>query len=318
MTAPAIEIRQLRKKYRKVEALRGLDLEVPEGSICGFLGPNGAGKTTTMKILMGLIRPSGGYAAVLGHDIRTHGLVARSRIGYLPQDPVFPPHQTVRGVVSYVAHLYPGHPHGRALRRAVDDLLDRVGMADKARRRVRGLSGGERQRLGVAQALIADPDLVMMDEPSAGLDPVGRRDMLDLIAEIGGDATVFYSTHILDDVERVSDTVVMINAGRVVAQGPLDSILQASNSDYMVRLRGETEETRLRLTAEPWVEAVEASHLGGEIEQWRVRVSDEAAAADRLVPALLTDDRCDVIEFHLSDRRLEDAYLDIVGADDGN
>ncbi len=317
MTAPAIEIRQLHKRYRKVEALRGLDLEVPEGSICGFLGPNGAGKTTTMKILMGLIQPSGGYAAVLGHDVRTRGLVARSRIGYLPQDPVFPLNQTVRGVVSYVAHLYPGHPRGRALRKRVDDLLDRVGMADKARRRVRGLSGGERQRLGVAQALIADPDLVMMDEPSAGLDPVGRRDMLDLIAEIGGDATVFYSTHILDDVERVSDTVVMINAGRVVAQGPLDSILQGSDSDYTVRLRGETNDILARLTAEPWVKAVEASHLG-ETEQWRVSVSDEAAAADRLVPTLLTDDRCDVIEFHLSDRRLEDTYLDIVGADDGN
>ncbi|NOY56285.1 MAG: ABC transporter ATP-binding protein [Actinobacteria bacterium] len=317
MTPPAIEIRHLSKRYSKVEALRGLDLEVPEGSICGFLGPNGAGKTTTMKILMGLIRPTGGYAAVFGHDVRNHRLVARSRIGYLPQDPVFPPNQTVRGVVSYVGRLYPGHPRGRAMRRRVDDLLDRVGMTDKARRKVRGLSGGERQRLGVAQALIADPDLVMMDEPSAGLDPVGRRDMLDLIAEIGGDTTVFYSTHILDDVERVSDTVVMINAGRAVAQGPLDSILQGSDTDYTVRLRGETEEALARLTAEPWVEAVNARHLG-EIEQWRVRVSDEAAAADRLVPTLLADDHCDVIEFHLSDRRLEDAYLEIVGADDGN
>jgi len=147
---------------------------------------------------------------------------------------------------------------------------------------------------------------------------VGRRDMLDLIAEIGGDATVFYSTHILDDVERVSDTVVMINAGRVVAQGPLNSILQGSDSDYMVRLRGETNNILARLAAEPWVKAVEASHLG-EVEQWRVSVSDEAAAANRLVPTLLlTDDRCDIVEFHLSDRRLEDAYLDIVAADDGN
>lgn len=317
MTTPAIEIRQLSKQYGKVDALRGLDLEVPEGSICGFLGPNGAGKTTTMKILMGLIRSSGGYAAVLGNDVRNHGLETRSQIGYLPQDPVFPPNQTVRGVVSYVAHLYPGHPRGRVLRQRVDDLLDRVGMADKARRRVHGLSGGERQRLGVAQALISNPGLVMMDEPSAGLDPVGRRDMLDLIAEIGGDTTVFYSTHILDDVERVSDTVVMINAGRVVAQGPLDSILEVSNSEYTLHLRGETTETLARVRAEPWVKAVETQHMG-EFEQWRVRVSDEATAVNRLVPTLLADDRCDIIEFHLSDRRLEDAYLEIMGADDGN
>jgi ABC-2 type transport system ATP-binding protein len=108
MTPLAIETRQLRKKYRKVEALRGLDLEVPAGSICGFLGPNGAGKTTTMKIIMGLIRPSNGYVAVFGQTIASHGLEARSRIGYLPQEPVFPPHETVRGVVSHVARLYPG------------------------------------------------------------------------------------------------------------------------------------------------------------------------------------------------------------------
>ncbi len=314
MTAPAIEIRQLRKKYRKVEALRGLDLEVPRGSICGFLGPNGAGKTTTMKILLGLIRPSGGWAAVLGDDVRTHGLVARSRIGYLPQDPVFPANQMVRGVVSYVARLYPEHSHGRTLRTRVDGLLDRVGMADKARRRVRGLSGGERQRLGVAQALVADPDLVIMDEPSAGLDPVGRRDMLDLIAQIGGDTTVFYSTHILDDVERVSDTVVILSDGRAVAAGPLDSILEASTVDYSVRLRGATEGTLARLTAEPWVRNVDARRRG-EAEQWKVRVVDEATAADRLVPALLADDGCDIVEFRLSDRRLEDAYLEIVGSD---
>ncbi|MCL1601132.1 MAG: ABC transporter ATP-binding protein [Actinomycetia bacterium] len=317
MTAPAIEIRQLSKQYGKVDALRGLDLEVAQGSICAFLGPNGAGKTSTMKILMGLIQPSSGYAAVLGHDVRSHGLVARSRIGYLPQDPVFPRNQTVSGVVSYVARLYPGHPSGRALRRHVDDLLERVGMADKAGRRVRGLSGGERQRVGVAQALIANPDIVMMDEPSAGLDPIGRRDMLDLIAEIGGDTTVFYSTHILDDAERVSDTVVMINAGKAVAHGPLDSILAVSDLDYTVHLRGDTSGTLARVSAEPWVIAVDTQDKG-EFEQWRVHVSDEATATDRLVPTLLLDDRCDIIAFHLSDRGLEEAYLEVMGADNGD
>ncbi len=317
MTTSAIDIRQLRKRYRKVEALRGLDLEVAEGSICGFLGPNGAGKTTTLKILMGLIRPSGGYAAIFGQDIRGHGLAARSRIGYLPQEPVFPADQTVRGVIAHVARLYPGHPHGRELRRKVDDLVGRVGMADKAKRRVRTLSGGERQRLGVAQALIGDPDLVMMDEPSAGLDPQGRRDMLDLIREIGGDTTVFYSTHILDDVERVSDSVVMISAGQAVAQGPLESIVQASEASYMVELRGETARTLAMLSEQPWVESVHTDQRG-DVEQWSIRVSDETVAAERLVPVLLADERCDVVEFHLSDRHLEDAYLEIVGGSNGS
>ena len=317
MSAPAIEVRQLRKRYRKVNALDDLNLEVPEGSIYGFLGPNGAGKSTTMKILMGLVRPSGGWAAVLGHDVRTSSLVARSRVGYLPQDPVFPADQTVRGVVTYAARLYPGHPKGRALRRRVDDLLERVGMAQKAKRRLRGLSGGERQRVGVAQALVADPDLVILDEPSAGLDPVGRRAMLDLIAGLKGAATVFYSTHILADVQRVSDIVVMINAGRAVAVGAIDSILQAPDTDFTVRLRGDTAATLERLRLEPWVETI-GTRRSGETEEWRIRTGDGAVASDRLVASLLVDQRCDVVEFHLSDRRLEDAYLEIIGAGNGD
>ena len=316
MTVSAIEIRQLKKRYRKVEALRGLDLTVDQGSVCGFLGPNGAGKTTTMKILMGLIRSSSGWAAVMGNDVRDAGLPARERIGYLPQDPVFPPSQTVRGVVASVARLYPGHPHGSALRRRVDDLIDRVGMTDKSRRRVRGLSGGERQRLGVAQALVGEPELVILDEPSAGLDPMGRRDMLSLIEEVSSQATVFYSTHILDDVERISDTVVMISKGRAVAQGSLDEILTVSESDYAVRLRGDTAGIHDRLIAESWVGEIDIRRRT-ETEDWRIRLTDDSVA-DRLAPLLASDDDCDVIEFHLSDRRLEDAYLDLVGADDGD
>ncbi len=316
MTVPAIEIRQLKKRYRKVEALAGLDLTVDQGSVCGFLGPNGAGKTTTMKILMGLIRSSSGWAAVLGDDVRDAGLQARARIGYLPQDPVFPPSQTVRGVVASVARLYPGHPHSSALRRRVDDLIGRVGMTDKARRRVRGLSGGERQRLGIAQALVGEPDLVILDEPSAGLDPMGRRDMLSLIEEVSSQATVFYSTHILDDVERIRDTVVMISKGRVVAQGSLDEILTVSESDYAVRLRGDTAGLHDRLIAEPWVGEIDICRRN-ETEDWRIRLTD-GSAADRLAPLLASDDDCDVIEFHLSDRRLEDSYLELVGADDGD
>ncbi len=309
----AIEVRNLAKRYRKVRALDGVSFDIAAGSVCGFLGPNGAGKSTTMKILMDLIRPSGGHAFVHGHEVGRAGLVARTRIGYLPQDPVFPAHLTVRGLVMYTARLYPGHPTGRALRRRVDEMLDNVGLAAKARRRMTGLSGGERQRVGIAQALIAEPDLVILDEPSAGLDPAGRRDVLNLIAAISGDTTVFYSTHILDDVERVSDSVVMINHGKVVAQGPLASILEASGQEYVVGLRGDTTALRARLTAEPWVSGLVARDHGSA-EEWRIQVDDSPAAADGLVPALASGEGYAVLEFHLSDRRLEDAYLDLIGA----
>lgn len=313
MTDYAIEVRNLAKRYRKVQALAGVSFDVATGSVCGFLGPNGAGKSTTMKILMGLIRPSGGHAFVHNHEVGKAGLVARTRIGYLPQDPVFPSHLSVRGLVMYAARLYPGHPTGRALRSRVDEMIGTVGLAAKARRTMTGLSGGERQRVGVAQALIAQPDLVILDEPSAGLDPAGRRAMLDLISGIGGDTTVFYSTHILDDVERVSDSVVMVNHGKVVAQGPLPSILEATGKDYVVGLRGDTAALRARLSAEPWVSGLVANERGSA-EEWRIQVSDPVAAARQLVPALTSGNGYSVLEFHLSDRRLEDAYLDLIGA----
>ena len=314
MTDYVIEARNLTKRYRKVVALDQLSLDVEAGSICGFLGPNGAGKTTTMKILMGLLRPTSGHAFVLGHDVRSAGLAARARIGYLPQDPVFPSHQTVRGLVTYVARLHPGHHKGSALRRRVGELLERVGLSSKARRRIVGLSGGERQRLGVAQALVADPDLLILDEPSAGLDPAGRRAMIELIAEVGTGATVFYSTHILDDVERVSDSVVMIDKGAVVAQGPLETILEAKGEDYVVGLRGDTADLHTRLTREPWVKGIARQSIGGA-EQWRIRLTDDGASAVRLVSVLSAGDGPAITEFHTSDRTLEDAYLEMVGAD---
>lgn len=313
MTDYAIEARNLTKRYRKVRALDGLSLDVPAGSVCGFLGPNGAGKTTTMRILMGLTRPTSGHAFVLGHEVGAAGLLARSRIGYLPQDPVFPAHQTVRGLVAYAARLHAGHPRGAALRRRVGELLERVGLAAKSRRRIAGLSGGERQRVGVAQALIADPDLVILDEPSAGLDPMGRRAMLDLIAEVAEDATVFYSTHILDDVERVSDSVVMVNHGAVVAQGPLREILEPKGRDYVVVTRGDTGAFSDRLSHEPWVASF-AARQRGSVDQWRIRTQDEPGVSNRLVRLLADDDQVAVLEFHPSDRRLEDAYLELVGA----
>ena len=313
MTDFALEIRNLSKRYRKVRALDGLSLDVEAGAVCGFLGPNGAGKSTTMKIVMGLIRPTGGHAFALGHDVATAGLTARTRIGYLPQDPVFPAHLSVRGLVAYAARLHPGHPTGRVLRRGVDEMLDRVGLLDRAKRRVQGLSGGERQRAGIAQALISNPALVILDEPSAGLDPVGRRAIIDLIASVGGDATVFYSTHILDDVERVADSVVMINHGAVVAQGPLSSILQVTGKDYVVGLRGDTRDLKANVKALPWVSGL-MSRDRGSVQEWRINVSDGKVAARELMPLLVTGTNHSVVEFHTSGRRLEDAYLEMVGA----
>ena len=310
----ALEIHDLHKHFGRNEVLHSVDLAVPVDSVFGFLGPNGAGKSTTMKIVMGLLRPSGGRALVFGDDAQRHGVAARARIGYLPQHTKFHPYRTCRQVLTYVAHLYPGNHRRAELHERVDELLDAVGLADKANRRAGKLSGGEAQRLGIAQALVSEPDLLILDEPAASLDPQGRHDVLTLLDSQRGRTTIFYSTHILDDVERVSDAVAILAEGRVVAQGPIRDLLATPTTAWTVRLNGDADAAQRRLSEEAWVSDI-VSRSRGDQRLWAVHVDDDAAAREHLL-ALLVDQRdCDVVEFHPSDRTLEDAYLDIVGAE---
>ena len=191
--------RGLTKSYNGFDAVRSLDLVVPRHSIFGFLGPNGAGKTTTMKLLLGLIRPSAGSGSVFGLDIVKDSPGVRSRIGYLPQDPRFYEHMTARQTLHFAVKFFFTGPKA-ALEQRVEDVLGLVGLADKADRPIKSFSGGERQRLGIAQAHIHEPELLILDEPAAALDPLGRRDVLAILDGFRATTTVFYSTHILDDV----------------------------------------------------------------------------------------------------------------------
>jgi ABC-2 type transport system ATP-binding protein len=274
--AGVIETRGLRKRYRRVDALRGLDLEVPEGSICGFLGPNGAGKTTTMRILMGLIRPSEGWASVLGDDIEGNGLATRSRIGYLPQDPSFFPRATVRNTLRFVVRRYASGSRS-AIESSVDETLDLVGLGDRADRKVKALSGGERRRLGIGQAVIGDPDLLILDEPSVGLDPEGRSQVLDLLEGLKERMTIFYSSHILDDVERVADHVIVLDHGEIIEQGPMASFLGGGAATYRVVLDGDDAAAIDSLGREPWVGATRML----EPRAWEIDVTDRHLSRSR-------------------------------------
>ncbi len=316
MDGTALEIHDLQKKFGRTEVLHSVDLAVPADSIFGFLGPNGAGKSTTLKIITGLLRPSGGRALVFGEDVARHGTAARARIGFLPQHAHFHPYRTCRDVLCYVAHLYPGRRSRRELHTRIDELLELVGMGDKARRRAGTLSGGEAQRLGIAQALVSDPDLLILDEPAASLDPQGRHDVLTILEGLRGRTTVFYSTHILDDVQRVSDSVAILTQGEVIAQGPIDELIETPTSAWTVRVNGPTEAAQARLCEEPWLADIRV-HPRGVQELWTVRVSDDMAARERMLPLLVAEEDIDVVEFHPSERTLEDAYLDIVGANHG-
>ncbi len=226
-TSTVIETHDLTKTYRGLQVLKSLDLEVHQNSVVGFLGPNGAGKTTTIKLLLGLIRPTAGTATVFGMDSVKQSLDIRARIGYLPQEPHFYEHMTARETLRFTARFF-FKGSKKAIEERVDEMLQLVDMTEKAERPLKTFSGGEKQRLGIAQAQVNYPDLLILDEPAASLDPIGRRDVLEVISKLRKHTTVFYSTHILDDVQRVSDAVIILNKGQLVAQGPIEELLAGS------------------------------------------------------------------------------------------
>jgi len=207
---------------RRKRVLHGISFAVREGEIFGFVGPNGAGKTTTLKILMGLIRPTCGRARVLGHDVRETAF--RRHVGFLPENPYFYEYLTGREILRFYARL---SGLDRASREArVEALLEQVGLAQAADARLRTYSKGMLQRIGLAQALVHDPSVVFLDEPMSGLDPIGRKEIRDLILRLRAEGkTVFMNTHILSDVELVCDRVAIIARGRIVHEGAIDEFL---------------------------------------------------------------------------------------------
>ena len=225
----AIRIDALTKDYavgfwrpRPYRALDSLTLDIESGEVFGFLGPNGAGKTTTLKLLMQLIYPTSGRAEILGHPV---GHVAtRQRIGYLPENPYFYDNLTAEELLAYFAQLF-GY-RGQERTRRVSALLDRVGIGAERRMRLRKFSKGMIQRVGIAQALLNDPEVIFLDEPMSGLDPLGRRDVRQLILELREQGrTVFFSSHILSDAEVLCRRVAVVAAGRLAAAGTLSDIL---------------------------------------------------------------------------------------------
>ena len=301
---PAVEISGLRKRYRRVEALRGIDLVVPNGSVFGFLGPNGAGKSTTMKILMGLIRPGEGTAHVLGRDVRD-GTAVRAQIGYLPQNPSFYQRMRVYRVLQFVARRFVAGSR-QAIMDRVEDTLALVGLTGKEGRRVGDLSGGELRRLGIAQAYIGHPELLILDEPSVGLDPAGRREVIDLLDALRQQTTVFYSTHILDDVQRIADYIAVLDHGQILAQGSIDEFLSSGEASYRVGLGGDGESVINSLAAEPWIATT--TPLGESA--WRVSATDRLTAEKQLVPRLLAQGGV-ITEIRPEQRSLEEIYLEI-------
>jgi ABC-2 type transport system ATP-binding protein len=306
-----IDIQGLSKSYGRVKALKSLDLRVPKNSILGFLGPNGAGKTTTIKLLLGLIRPSGGSGTVFGHDIARQGIEIRRRVGYLAQQPRYYEHMTAREILRFRARFFYRGPKA-AIESRVTETLELVGLADKADRPIRGFSGGELQRLGLGQAQVNYPDLLILDEPAANLDPMGRRDVLEVMERLRKHTTIFYSTHILDDVQRVSDTVAILDHGELVAQAPIEELLAGSDGPvYSLVLQGDPGAAHTRVADQPWVTGVQVGQKNGYVT-WQVSVSDEEAARAELLRLVLAEDNLNVLEFGRKKHELEEVFMQIV------
>lgn len=310
-----IETCGLTKTYRGVLALKPLDLRVQPNTICGFLGPNGAGKTTTIKLLLGLVRPSGGSGRVFGLDIEKENDDIRRRVGYLSQDPRYYDYMTARETLRFTARFfYTGPP--AAIEHRVAETLELVGLSDKADRPIKGFSGGERQRLGIAQAEVNYPDLLILDEPAASLDPQGRRDVLEVMEKLRQHTTIFYSTHILDDVQRVSDTVIILNRGELVAQGPIEELLVWGQAAiFGLTVKGDSAAVETRLRSQPWVTSIEETARNGRVS-WKIWVSDPDVAEAQLVPLALDGGQVTVCEFGRKAQNLEDAFLNIVKEND--
>jgi len=253
-----IDVQHLVKWYGPTRAIDDLTFAIPKGQIVGFLGPNGAGKSTTLRILTGYLPPTSGRATIDGHDVLTDSLAVRQRIGYMPESTPLYAEMRVEEYLHYRGQLY---AMPRALRRQrIDMLCDRCGLTQVRRRPIGHLSKGNRQRVGLAMALIHDPPVLILDEPTAGLDPNQIGHVRQLISELGDKHTIILSTHILPEVEKTADRVLIIAGGRIVAQGTPDELRQnvASRGRMVVEVRAAHEAVQRAIQSIPGIKRVEA------------------------------------------------------------
>ncbi len=281
MTQPVLTVQELKKTFKVgftrkvVEAVRGISFEVGQGEIFGFLGPNGAGKTTTIKTIMDLIRPTSGTVRIFGRP--PGDMEARLKVGYLPEQPYFYDYLKPGELLDFFGKLYGLDSAER--RQRITRLIERVGLGHARDRTLRRFSKGMLQRAGVAQALIGNPELVILDEPLSGLDPIGRKELKDVIANLRTEGkTVFFSSHILADIELLCDKIVIIDKGKLRFFGTVKDFLKTGRSEVEIVVAGAPEELLARVSSQ-----------GGKVDRFGNRAK-LVVAGDRsreLVDALL-------------------------------
>ena len=301
-----IELKDIRFSYGKVQALDGIDIRL-EGGAVGLLGPNGAGKSTLLKIMLGFLRPDQGEGRVLDHDIRTEQTLIRRRVGYMPENDCFIPGMDAVTFTAYFGELS-GMPRQEAMKRA-HDVLFYVGLGESRYRQLETYSAGMKQRLKLAQAIVHDPKLLFLDEPTSNLDPQGRKEILELILEISSkkDIQVLISSHILPDIEFICSYVVILNKGKVAAQGELANLRESSFRLFELKVKGEPARFLERIRA-----------LGCKVEATEdliLKVYMPPELDRKVIFQTAVEERLQVRQFLKSQTSLEDVFAKAVGVD---
>lgn len=299
-----IEVSSLMKKYRTVTALQGVSVKVEKGEIYGLLGRNGAGKSTLVKILLNIVHATEGEAKLFNHRVDNPNV--RKMVGFLPEDHRMPEYHTARSFLAVVGRMYGLASADRA--RKIDELLDLVGLRDRGKEKIRGFSKGMRQRLGLAQALMHSPELLILDEPTDGVDPVGRREIREFILKLKEQGkTIFINSHLLNEVEMTCDRVAIIEQGKLVREGRVDELTKVENV-FELRLSGDVTPVLPQLVdIVTWARPVE-----GGIE---VQIADPSTI-DRVIDVLRVA-KIGIRGLHEKVSRLEDVFLRSIGKDAG-
>jgi ABC-2 type transport system ATP-binding protein len=298
-----IEVHELSKSYGDRQAIHKLSFKIEKGDVVGFLGPNGAGKSTTMKIITGFMAPTSGEAKVCGFDVFEDPIEVKKRIGYLPEVPPLYPEMIVDDYLKFVAQLKNVEPH--KIKSLVEKALLKTQLLGVRKRLIRNLSKGFKQRVGIAQALVSDPEVLVLDEPTVGLDPKQVAEIRDLIKELRGEHTIILSTHILPEVQVTCNKVIIIHEGRIVAQASIDQIEKLNQGTIVLNIRTRhPHQLENKLKDIEGVKQVEAINS----QQLRLTLADDEALIE-IIARQVIDSGAGLLELTPSRANLEDVFL---------
>lgn len=300
----SISVQSLVKNYGDQKAVDHISFEVGKGEIVGFLGPNGAGKSTTMKILTGYLHPDGGKASVSGIDVQHNPFQTKKKIGYLPESNPLYYDMYVREYLHFMADVHQVTNPSRQ----VNEVIEQVGLARESDKKTGQLSKGYKQRVGLAAALIHNPEVLILDEPTTGLDPNQIIEIREVIRQLGREKTILFSSHILQEVEAICDRVIIINKGKLIADSTVAN-LQASNSKPVIRVQ-----FKESLEAQ-WIERAVKSHIGIErisAQEWEIRATDIPEAKKQLLEMALREN-LNIISLQSGEQSLEEVFRALTG-----